>query len=409
MPEKEQDLFDRDADILPDALLDKHLDGGPDTAVADDPDKPEPEDILSGDDPEGTPAEGPEDDPEEEDVDEGGDEDPDEEEDDLDDDDEEEDIEDEEEDLDDDDEEEEEEDDDEEEDFLDDKITADDRKRIKDDPVLAKFYRQMQKGFHEKTTKLAEGERGVEQRESRMDEFEANFDDPKKAADYFGWLVGKTPSVAYATFEAVAEGEGGHDFLVAIGDSNPEMFEKAYERVQDLISDEAERGRYKRGQAQQEREAKLNRREQRIREQAFDRDYSKISTVFRREATRLDIAEEDLKAIETQMADRIRQRRREDGSIDLTPVEVKEVVREAKKAQDRIEKRVRRKLDLERVGESRKAVKKKAAKGKRKGPVSPKSSARRPVKEHKAFKPPENEDPMDAFVDFRVAELIGEK
>jgi hypothetical protein len=396
MPEPEE--FDREAEILPEEILDKHLGGGPDTAVADDPDEPEPDDPNPDDEPEGTPEEEPEEDPEDDEVDEGGDEDPDEDED--------EDLED----------EEDEEDEEEEEDVLDDKITPEDRQRIKDDPSLAKVHRELLRGFHEKTTELAEKtteladeKRSVEQRESRVDEFEAKFESPDSAAQYFGWLMGKTPSVACAAFEAIVEGENGADFLVAIGESNPEMLEKVYERVQDLISDEGERARYKRGQAQQEWEGKLNRREQRIREGAFDKDFAKISTVFQKEANRLEIDKEDLKTIETQLGDKIRTRRREDGSIDLTPVEVKEIVREAKKAQDRLEEKVRRRLDRERVGESKKAVKKKAAKGKRKGSVSPKPSERRPVKEHETFEVPDNEDPLDAFVDHRISALTGEK
>ena len=90
------------------------------------------------------------------------------------------------------------------------------------------------------------------------------------------------------------------------------------------------------------------------------------------------------------------------GKIGLTNAEVKEVVAEAKAVSDRALDRARTRLEREGVRTSRKKTKKRAASGRR--PKRQKDGGPPPKpKRKKEFKAPDVGDPLDAFVDHRMA------
>lgn len=381
--------FDRDADILPNEILDKHFGGGPDTAVIDGPEDPEPTEISPDDLPEDTSDEDPEDESEDTDFDEDGDEDPDEELDDDDLDDEEDD------DLDDD--EEDEEDEDDEEDLFAGKVTKEDHERIKNDPSLSKVHKEMQRAFTKKNQELAT----KRERQDRLDEALST---PQGMADYLSSMISQRPDVVGAAFEAVATGEGGYDFLVEVGVHDMETFERAYDRVHELQMDEGERGRHERDRDLRAKERDVSAREQKQRVAAFEESMNTIQDQVDAEAERFGIDADDMDEVKSRLKSKIRERVQADGSVDLSKSEVRAVAKEAKAHLDDVYKRTRAKLKRVEARKSQENAKRKAQSAKGRKRLPPRSRGTKPGKSG-AFKPPPGRDPLDAFIDHRVEEL----
>lgn len=386
--------YDPDADILPDELIDRHF-GSP-AAVADpDPEADEAAEPEEDADLETSDEEPEDDDDLEDDDDEAGEEDPDELDEDLDDDDDEEDNEEEEDD--------EETSDEEPEDVLD-RVTPEDRERIEEDPALKKLHRQMRADYTRKTQAVAERSREIDRKEQSIREFEGALATREGMAAHIARTFDSNPEVIGDAFEIAATKGDPMGFLVEVGLHDPEVFEKAYERVQELQHDETEKNSYVRDRDQRTKEKKLEQREHRLRRNAFDRDWSALEKRAAKEAAKLGIEKDDVPEVVDRLKAQVRGKIRDDGSIALSGRDVRAAAKDAKAALDKVYSRVKRKLSLRQEAESRKSTKRKAAGAAKPARVAPKGVARKRPKEKVAWKPPENADPLDAFVDHRLSE-----
>jgi hypothetical protein len=271
-------------------------------------------------------------------------------------------------------------------------VTAEERARIEKDPALKKLHRSMQGDYTRKTTAVKDRERAIEQ-------IESDLRDPDKSADFIARIYKRQPDVAAAAFERVATGDSARDFLVAIGIQTPEVFEKAYDRVRELLDDESAMKAHKADQARAQRDQDLARREAGIRRQTFQKDYDRVSTLAAREADKVGIEPDEADDLADRLKEMIRGRVKEDGSIDLSASDVKALVKREKARIDeqyrRASERARKKL----ARESQDATKRKAKAAEKGGPSAPAPAGRKPTKDRTRFKAPEGADGLDAFTD----------
>lgn len=282
------------------------------------------------------------------------------------------------------------------------KVSADDLKRIEADPALQKAYKSMQRGFTQKSMAVAERETAVTALEAELDAIRT----PDGMAGYLAEIFESHPTVVGAAFEAVAQGENGDDFLIAIGRAHPERLEKAYERVQEMLADPKELQAYDREAQQNVREQEIERREQATKRQAFDTDFLELGEVLEAEARRLGIpAGEDLRAVKAALVDAVRIDNKT-GRIATTRADVRKMVADKKAELDRIESRVKKQLDSKRALTSQAETKQRAEKAKEPAPAPPRGVVvRRPPVEVEGFTPPE--DPNDRLGSF-IAHRLGQ-
>lgn len=390
--------FDRGADILTDEILDKHLGGGPATAVSDDPPDPAADDISPDDLASDTSDEDPEEEFDDTEMDEDGEDEPDDE---LDDDLDDEDLDD---DFDEDDDLEEDDDEDDEEDVLDGHVTKEDHERIKNDPSLQKVHKEMQRAFTKKSQELADERREVDTLRDRHERLEATLSTPQGMANYLASMIQQRPDVVGAAFEAVATGDAALDFLVEVGLHDAEVFERAYDRVHELQTDEDERNRHVRDRERAAKDRDIKNREQRLRRQTFDRAVSRIQGIAEREADRLGMDKDGLETVNDRLRDEIRKHVQEDGSIGLDRKEIRSIAKAVKKEIDRVEERVRARLERKRTSQSQRETRRKAQQAKGRKRVPPKGKGSRAPKTE-SYKPPEGADPLDSFIDHRLETL----
>jgi len=281
-------------------------------------------------------------------------------------------------------------------------ISAEELEEINNDPKLKKVYRSMQAAFTKKTTDLSQKDRRVSRRESQVEEFVNDVRTADGMAGFLKTTLEKNPDIVAAAFEAVAFGDKATDFLLEVGLEDPEVFEEAYNRLGNLLSDDDALKRHKKARELETREARADEREQRLRRQNFDRDYDRLLDALDREAQRQDIPKDDLKDVQQRIYAKIRESVKEDGKIPLKAEDVKAIVKDYRKHLDQLEKRVLRRHNRKRVKDNQEATKRKARKGKGKKRNPPRSRGRKPPKERTKFSPPENVDPLDAYVDHRL-------
>jgi hypothetical protein len=382
--------------------LDDLLDKAFDKAESDSP-KPEPtpdDDTPEADDEDTPDDEGPEDEADDtDDEEEAGDEEPDllegddeeNEEDEEDDDDEE--LEEE--------EEEEEGDEEEEEDVLD-TVSAEEKQRINDDPALKKLYKLMQRNFTKKATAVSERARVLDTRERDFDQFTEKILTADGMADYLADLLDKNHSVVGAAFERVATGENernGAAFLIEVGLAHPEIFEEAQERLMELRDDEVELKRYRKERDLQSKEMRIKDREQKILFKRFTEDFEKLRTVAERESKRLAVIEADQEEIVEQLKTLARKNYRQDGSIDVTITQVKDLVKKTQARAERYKEQARRELERKNAKKSRTQTKERARKAKAPRRSPPKTVPRKTPKEKDRFVPDDRSDPLDSIID----------
>jgi len=378
------DDYGPDPDILPDELISKHLDAGPARTAVGTPNPDELDADEFEDSEDDNPYGGPdEDDPENED-DEGEGE-PDDE-------------------LDDDGDEEGGEGDSENEpDALLDTASKEDIERIKADPALSKLHRSMQKHFTQKTQAAAERERRAVAREEAVNRLESTLSDPQGMADYLRFQLESRPDVVGAAFEAVAVGENGLAFLTEVGLAHPEMLESAYDRVQELLSDESEKSRHIRERDVRMREQRLEQRDQQARRSTFDAEFSGLTKAAEKEALRLGLQKDELPEVAAKLRDAVRPRVGKDGRIDLRPDDAKKIAREVKASLELLEAKVQRRLERRSATTSQERTKQKAASASRNGRrVAPGPVGRGRPTANTPFKAPPNTDPLDAFIAHRL-------
>lgn len=358
--------------------------------------EPDPDDDTPDADDEDTPEEEPEDEAEDtDDDDEAEEEEPEE----LEGDEEDEEDEDE-------DDESEDEEDEEEEDVLE-NVSAEEKQRINEDPALSKLYKLMQRNLTKKTTAAAERERVLDTKEQDFDKFADHLRTGDGMADYLANLLDQNHSVVGAAFERVATGENGRNgvaFLVEVGRTHPELFEAAQEQIQEFEDDPDSLKRYTKERELQSKEMKIKQREDRIRFNRFTRDFEKLRTVAEKEIERIGVIDEDKPEVVEQLKALTRKHYREDGSIDVTPAQVKEVVRAAKARAERYYEKARRDLERQNTKTSRAKTKERARKAKAPKRVPPKSVPRKKPKEKEVFTPEDNKDAIDSFVDYRLSQ-----
>lgn len=291
--------------------------------------------------------------------------------------------------------------DDQEDELFEDKITDADRKRIAADPSLRKVQKEMERAFYKKMEELASLRKQLEIREQRMSDFETTLTDPEKAGRYIGNLLSLNPMAAFSALEAVATGDNAMDFLVEIGLNDPELFDKAYERYREITEDETEMKRYERERQQRIKELELRRREDQIRKDNFARDLASVDGWAVKEARRRGLDDEELGQVRERLKSKIRERIKEDGSIDISSAEVKAIVSDVERELSKLYERVMKKAGVSDADR----VKKLAAKGSGSSKAPLKGSRSGAAKASGKFKPPENEDPLMAFINFRLEQL----
>jgi hypothetical protein len=219
--------------------------------------------------------------------------------------------------------------------------------------------------------------------------------------------LASNPEIIGMAFQTLATDENANPeaFLIEVGLETPEIFEAAWDRVQELQDNADEMKRHKRDRARETREASLEARERKIRHNTFDRDMTRVETAAHKEATRLKIHPDDMEEVNGRIKALVREKlNKDDGSIALTSKEVRAVVKEAKKASDKALDRARSRLEEEGVRTSRKKTKKRAASGRR-PKREKKGGPPRKKKRTKGFKAPDLGDPLDAFVDHRMESM----
>lgn len=394
----------KDADILPDEILDKHFASSPDDL---DPEDLDPDNLPDPDEDDSPPDADDGDDADDDDQGtDDADDDPDDDEDDADED--EDDLDDDDDGDDDDDDDEDPDSDDEDEDEKDDvlaKVTAKDHRRIQKDPSLKKVHAQMQKAFTENMQELKTLQSEVERRDGRITAFQEAIRTGEGMARFISATLESNPDIIGMAFQELTTGENANPeaFLIEVGLESPEILEAAWDRVQELQGDDRELKAHKKDRARQTRESALDAREERIRENAFDVEMTRVEGTAQKEASRLKIHPDDMEEVNGRIKAKVRERLdKATGKIGLTNAEVKEVVAEAKASTDRALDRARTRLEQEGVRTSRKKTKRRAERGRR--PKRSKDRGPPPRKKRqKEFKAPDIGDPLDAFVDHRMA------
>lgn len=409
--------MDSNDDLLPDSIVQKHLDGGTPGAGDTDDDAPQPAadtsepdddefDIPIDDD------EGPDDESEDTDEDEAGDDEPDEEDaeddedsDDLDNEDDE-DLDEEDEELDDEDDDEEEddtEDDESETDFLDgSKFSRADIDKIKDPEAKAaaeKAYKGFQASYTKKTQELARGRTEVKALKAETDQFFDSISTPEGAVGFLKEVVLKDPVVAGAAFEQIATGEGAIDFLVEVGLADSERFEKAYERYLELQDDPAEKERHIKDRDLKTREQRAEARDAEREAERRRARSREISGSASRLADKAGLTDEDFKE---EVIPRLKQRihengSRKGGSFDISDAEIKEAVKDARRVIRKREERVAERLKAKQSKEAKEKAKKRATKRRRPAPARTTSTSTRRRK--KPAEVPDGVDPLDHAID----------
>lgn len=374
-------------DILPDDIIEAHLDAAgapPDGGEDPDPEAPPPDDkgAAPAVDPDQPPAGDPDDDPDDDDDDDDdGDDEPDD-------------------DIDDDDDEDEE---DEEEDFLDDRLSAEDLELIENDPLLKKAHKQMQGAFTRKTTDVARRNDEVTRREGRISTLEQTLANPQGMATFLARTMEQRPDVIASAFESVAQGENAEAFLVEVGLSQFETLERAFDRVQELRSDETELRRHTDGRKLQSERADVDREKQAIRERNFDTSMGEVLKAEDKALKKAGIVDkEDQDAVRREVRKAIKEKVQKDGSIAMTPKDVRAIVGNVKKQLDAVEARVRARMEQAQVQDSKKRVKEKASKRGGKKRVPPGSAPSRTPPPPQKFEPSGRGDPLDQYIDARI-------
>ena len=261
----------------------------------------------------------------------------------------------------------------------------------------------MRRDYTDKTTKFAEEKREWEERVEITESFQEKVKTPEGMARYLSATMERHPIIVGAAFEAIATGDKAKDFLIAVGEAKPEVFEEAYDQLQELLADDDARKQYHRTREFQSKESELEEREDRLRRGTFQRQYGSLWSAVEKEASRMKLDAEDLKEVEARLHERLEGHVRQDGSITLRPQDAKEVVKETKELLDRQYERALKKLGKTRVKESREAVKKKARTAQSNvGRAAPRSAPRKAPREHTRFKHDGKGDPLDSFIDHRL-------
>lgn len=279
-------------------------------------------------------------------------------------------------------------------------------KRIQADPALKKLHRLMQRDYTGKATVVAERERAVVAREQAFTDLETELSTAQGFVGYLSQHMASRPDIVGAAFEAVAQGEGGHDFLVSIGRQKPELLERAWERVQELVEDEDERKRYDRDVESMVREQRLKSREDRVLRETFARELGALEEAALKEARKLEIPKDDQAEVVAKLRAALKNNINSDGTLKLDKEAARKVARDVKAELARVEARVRSRLEREVTTESQRKVKEKAAKAGKSGRVPPRnvvSGGRKEAPDNGQFKPPLGRDPLDAFLHHRVA------
>lgn len=278
------------------------------------------------------------------------------------------------------------------------KVSADDLKRINEDPALQKAYKSMQRGFTQRMQGVSTREGAIVEREQALEEILT----PDGMASYMAEVFESHPTVVGAAFEAAAVGENGEAFLVAIGRAHPERLEKAYERVQELLADPKELAAYDRDLKQESRDATLQRREEATRRQAFDDDFIERGSWLETEAQHLGIeAGADLIDLKDRLVKAVKIDRAT-GRIQLSKADVRKLVSDRKDELDRIEARVQKRLEGKKAGDSQDRAKRLAGKAQEPTKQPPRGTPRKAPTEVKAFTPPAGADPLRSFIEDRL-------
>ena len=261
----------------------------------------------------------------------------------------------------------------------------------------------MVQDYTTKTGVLAERTREVESEARIQSDFRESVRTADGMAAYVADTLKRYPSVIGAAFEQAATGSRAKDFLVAIGEAAPEVFEEAYERLHEIVDDEDERRRYIKERDLQTKEANLQEREEMQKRRTFDKDFSALMSTAEKEAKRVGVEPDDLELVKNRLREKMRGQVRSDGSITLRPQDAKEVARDAKKEMDRLLEKALRQVNRKKSKDSREATKKKAigAKGPKRSP--PKGVRRKTPKERTKFKAEEGRDALDQFIDHRLS------
>jgi hypothetical protein len=383
--------FDPLADILPDELVDKHFVREPQVPAAshdlDDPDDGD-EDTLDDEDPdlddeevEGDDAEG---------------------EDELDDDLQDDDDEDEDEDED----EEESEDEESEEDAVL-NVSATELKAIEANPTLRKIHKLMQRDYTRKTTAVAGREKVAEQKEKRINEFESAVQSPKGMVQFLSKNLREHPDIIGAAFNAVATEDGADNFLLEVALAKPAVFEKAYQRFQELSDDEDALARHVERRDMASESRRVARDLEALRQERFDREAGTLLGEALRVAKKLGAEKEDIAEIRDAVARKVAESvNRKTGSVDISKDEVRKLVKVAKKEIDARLEKARKALARRDAAGKQKDVRTKAKRSKAarravpgRGSAGGGSTTKRQASR---MKPPEGVDSLDFYINKRL-------
>lgn len=283
-------------------------------------------------------------------------------------------------------------------------VTADDLQRINEDPVLNRLYKSMQRDYTTKTKAVSERQNDLDTREKAITDFEGVLRTAQGLADYLAQTMERRPDVVGAAFEAVATGERQADFLIAVGVEHPEVFETAFDRVQEILGDSDEKKRYERERDMQVRDASLKEREDKIRRATFDRELTGLERIAEKRARSLGLGDDDLEDVRRRLHGRVKGQVRKDGSIVIGPKDAKAAADEVHAEVKRIEERILKRTTKKQVKQSRAKTKEMARKAKAPKRSAPRSAGRKTPSQNKRFKAEQGRDPLDSFIDHRLSE-----
>jgi len=273
------------------------------------------------------------------------------------------------------------------------RLTAKEMATIKASPELSKAYKNMQAALTVKTQDLAARRREVEAARGEVETDRAEVLDAKAVLDGF-----------IAQLEDKKKGGGREQALIGMALDDPELFQRAYDAVAEMIEDPEKRREYEAGRKRQAEDAERDRRERDL-EASERKDFGRhANRLAEAAAQRLKLDEAGRELAEEFVADAIRASIVAGTGYRIKDEAIVAAVQRAQKHVDKLRQGTRREVEAEVRVKRGKDVRKAALNGRKRiipgagRPPSPAAPAGRQLRNAAA-----SSDPVSA----RVDELLG--
>jgi len=193
--------------------------------------------------------------------------------------------------------------------------------------------------------------------------------------------------------------EGAEKLLVQVALQRPEVMEKAYERMMRLNEDEGEKESYLREQELEKREKRLSKQEQAERVKQQQARVEEVVGLTERTAGKLGLSGRELEIAERFVTKAIYENRAKTGKPEISDREVVLAVKDAADVVKSERKRMRGEIERQVREESKKSARKKARSSKRPKPPKSRTPSGEKVAKERKFNSNRDIDPIDSLVD----------